>query len=72
MDIQGHFWKNAWRRILDAGVKEKEKLKVSVCLPYVRGLSEQIKQILDRLEIGVVFKPGLMESQHDGRCEGCS
>ena len=45
------------RRILDAGAKEKEKLKVSVCLPYVRGLSEQIRRILDRLEIGVVFKP---------------
>ena len=28
-----------------------------MCLPYVRGLSEQIRRILDRLEIGVVFKP---------------
>ena len=31
------------RRSLDAG--EKEKLKISVCLPCVRGLSEQISRI---------------------------
>ena len=36
---------------------EKEKLKVSVCLPYVRGMSEQVRRSLDKLEIGAVFKP---------------
>ena len=36
---------------------EKEKLKVSFCLLYVRGLSEQVRRILDKLEMGVVFKP---------------
>ena len=28
------------RRLLNAGAKEKEKLKVSMCLQYVRGLSQ--------------------------------
>ena len=30
---------------------------MSVCLPYVRGMSKQVRRILDKLEIGVVFKP---------------
>ena len=36
---------------------EKVKSKVTVCLPYVEGLSEKIRRILRALSIDVVFKP---------------
>ena len=36
---------------------EEEKLKVSVSLQYVGGLSEKIRRLLKQLSIGGVFKP---------------
>ena len=37
-------------------MKQKDQSYLSVCLPYVRGLSESIR-ILRPLSIGVFFKP---------------
>ena len=38
-------------------VTSEEKLNTSVCLPYVKGLSEHIRRILAKAGIGVAFKP---------------
>ena len=50
----------SWRKRKSSAagnVGGKDRPQVFVCLPYVGGLSEEIRRILKPLSVGVVFKP---------------
>ena len=56
-------------------IAKEDKLNTSVCLPYVGGLSEQIRRILRKVGIGVAFKPNswkwkIMDGVKDKEEEG--
>ena len=53
-DVYLRSWRN---RKKSAAKDDAERPKLSVGLPYVRGLSESIRRILRPLSIGVFFKP---------------
>ena len=63
-DVCLRSWRN---RKKSAAKDEVERPKLSVCLPYVRGLSESVRRILRPLSIGVFFKPPVMEVDGDER-----
>ena len=52
----------SWRKRKSSATRNdagKERPQVSVCLPYVGGLSEKIRRILKPLSIGVVLNHSL-------------
>ena len=72
-------WSKTERRNLNQSVPEEKKENVVACLPYVQGLSEEIRRVVARVGIEVAFKPaswrsnimeGVKDKEDDGKKAG--
>ena len=72
----------AWIKSCKVNPRAKDiskETKTSLCIPYIRGLSEQIRRILGNLDIRTAFKPmswrgkimeGIKDKEEEGKKVG--